>query len=280
MVKNYEKGEKIMNNIFFPPKDWTPEKNNPFVQNGIYDGGWSLFNLNRDLRGKYGISKQGQGIFTLSVNPNFDDWIFRLGDFIQYETYYGRKVIIHIPEIKNPKIIINEVIKSKFREKRVRYTDEKWLVHSTLLDSWKLIKESGQIKSLRKLNKDGINIIGIGIEPFGEPEDYNDYVMLDTVNGCSELVVSSRQKGRICTNGDVEYAPQVRMYFDAHKIIEDGLGVRDGVHVLKIYKSLPLKPYLKQIYFEKDIPYIKGRKSWTPTLFTEEANKQFYNSLK
>ncbi|MDF2504911.1 hypothetical protein [Clostridium sp.] len=269
-----------MHNIFFPPKDWTPQKNNPFTQYGTYDVSWSMFTLNCNLQGRYGIGKQGKGIFTLSVNPNYDDWKFRLGDFIQYETYYHRKIIVHIPEIQSPNFIIEKATQNNFKGKKVRCTDDKWLVHSTSLDSWRLIEESGQIKSTRKLNEDGIEIVGIGIDPLGEPDDYNDYVMLDTLNGCSELVVSSRQKGKICTNGDVEYNPQVRMYFNARKIIEDGLGVRDGAHVLKIYRSLPLKPYLKKIYFEKDIPYIKGRKSWTPTLFTEEANKWFYNSLK
>ena len=99
-----------MNNIFFPSKDWTPEKNNPFEINGNYGREWSMFTLSNDLRGRYSIRKQGcHDIFTLSVNPNYDDWMFRLSDFIEYETSYGRKIIVYIPEIKDPDSILNKV---------------------------------------------------------------------------------------------------------------------------------------------------------------------------
>lgn len=74
--------------------------------------------------------------------------------------------------------------------------------------------------------------------------------------------------------------PQVRMYFDAHKIIKDGLAVRDGVHILKVENILDLSKYLLLSVFEKDVILPNGKQYWTPALFTEAANGFFESQLK
>ena len=110
-----------------------------------------------------------------------------------------------------------------------------------------------------------------------EPKDYSDYIMLDILNGCGELVVNSRQLGYVCIDSDVPYNPGVRLYFDAYKIIRDGLAVRDGLHILKVKNELPLKEYLTMAVTE-DMSL--SRESWTPTTYTEWANKHFLSNVE
>jgi hypothetical protein len=112
----------------------------------------------------------------------------------------------------------------------------------------------------------------IGLKYYLEPMDYSDYIMLDKLDGCGELVVNSRQLGYVCTDGSALYTPGIRLYFDAHKIIEDGLAVRDGLHILKVEKQLSLEKYLKMIVTEE---MALEEMNWTPTSYTEWSNEYF-----
>ena len=49
-----------------------------------------------------------------------------------------------------------------------------------------------------------------------------------------EIVVASYQAGRFVMDGQASYAPGIRLYFDSHRIIRDGLGTRDGLHLIKV----------------------------------------------
>ena len=60
--------------------------------------------------------------------------------------------------------------------------------------------------------------------------------------------------------------------------------MRDGVHFIKVYDKLPIKPYLKMTVFEKYVSLPENASHWTPTLFTTAANnffkiKQIANSI-
>jgi hypothetical protein len=87
--------------------------------------------------------------------------------------------------------------------------------------------------------------------------------------------VSSHQKGRIVTDEDAEYEPGVRLYFDGHRIIEDELGVRDGVHLLKVRDRLPLEPYLRAAIGVPDVDQGGTVPAWTPRRFLDRANAHF-----
>ena len=128
-----------------------------------------------------------------------------------------------------------------------------------------------------ELKKRNITVKEFGIDVFMEPKDYSGYIMLDILNGCGELVVNSRQLGYVCTDSDVPYNPGVRLYFDGYKIIRDGLTVRDGLHILKVKKELPLKEYLTMAVTE-DMSL--SREIWTPTTYTEWANKHFLSNVE
>ncbi|MFL0198861.1 hypothetical protein ACJDU8_25415 [Clostridium sp. WILCCON 0269] len=101
--------------------------------------------------------------------------------------------------------------------------------------------------------------------------------MLDILNGCGEIVVNSRQLGYVCVDPNMLYNPGIRLYFDVHKIIKDGLGTRDGVHILKVKKKLPLNKYLVQVVSKKCLDY---KDTWTPTTYTKYSNRFFSEKMK
>ena len=63
--------------------------------------------------------------------------------------------------------------------------------------------------------------------------------MLGGVNAmASELIVASYKVRRFIFDQDAAYEPGVRIYVNNHRIIDDGLDVRDGIHFMKVHESL------------------------------------------
>ena len=104
------------------------------------------------------------------------------------------------------------------------------------------------------------------------PEDFEDYVMLSQNGVDGELVVASKQLGRIESNPDVPYKPGARFYFDAEAIALDGLLVRDGLH-LKVEKKLPLAAYLLWTATPENVD--PDETEWTPAKFARKADQSF-----
>lgn len=255
--------------IYYASYDWLPTDNNPFSYNGEYGDKWSAFIYDSEAKYYTQIETRAR-LFTIKVSSEIDKDYERLIDFINYETKYNRNVIIKADiEVRQ---IINKLLNLEKNKNKVRKTDSRWLVHSTTKDSWEKIKKIKFLYSPNELRKTGNIINEIGLKHYLEPKDYSDYIMLDILNGCGELVVSSRQLGYVCTDGDMVYTPGVRLYFDAYKIIEDGLAERDGLHILKVEKQLSLEKYLKMVVTEK---MASDKMNWTPTIYTEWANQHF-----
>lgn len=105
----------------------------------------------------------------------------------------------------------------------------------------------------------------------GDPADFRDYIMFGGgVTG--EIVVNSKQQGKILMDTNAEYLTGARLYFDAKRMAQDGLLVRDGCH-LKVKDTLPLTPYL--IYVATwDVVGLESQVS-TPRFFAEKADMQF-----
>lgn len=255
--------------IYKAPIGWNPTELNPFTQVGSYGKQWSAFIYDEEIQHYSNIFNDTK-VYVLRVNPETDSKYERLFDYLTYETKHRRNVILSLPKY----IDFNEIIEmfnffpfdNKFRER-----DSKYLVHSTTKEAWNSIKKFGALLSPNELKKQGINILEIGLKRMLEPDDYSDYVMLDVLEGCGELVVNSRQLGYVCTNPDRDYIPGIRLYFDAESIIKDGLGVRDGLHILKIKDKLSLNKYL----VERVSSNLFNIEDWTPSTFTNLANKYF-----
>jgi len=156
----------------------------------------------------------------------------------------------------------------------LRSYDPPILIHSTTLAAYEKIMRDGQLKSTSLLRKEGSAQRAVGFLPLGEPPDYLDYVMFGNGVAC-EVVVNSHLHGKPCFDLHAPYEPQARMYFDAHKIIKDGLAVRDGTHIFKVYEALPLEGYLLRTVFAGDVALPSGEKNWTPLLFSEAADALF-----
>ena len=68
------------------------------------------------------------------------------------------------------------------------------------------------------------------------------------------------------------YTPGARLYFNAKKMAQDGLLVRDGCHY-KVPHTLPLHPYLLWVGDRSSIGLETAES--TPKEFTERSNETF-----
>jgi hypothetical protein len=106
---------------------------------------------------------------------------------------------------------------------------------------------------------------------FGDPVNYSNYMMFGTGGFYQEIIPLSKQKGRIDMDVDGFYTAGARLYFNAEQVANDGLLIRDGVHV-KIKGRLPLNPYL----IWTATPEILGiSELTTPRIFAETADRLF-----
>ena len=128
------------------------------------------------------------------------------------------------------------------------------------LKSWNILKSEKTISEEKPIGS-----------ALGDPEDFSDYIMFGK-NIAGELVVNSKQQGKIIMDGSAEYLTGARLYLDMKKIVEDGFGVRDGAH-LKVKDKLPLEPYLIWTATWENVG-LDSRIS-TPKIFTEKANMEF-----
>lgn len=117
------------------------------------------------------------------------------------------------------------------------------LVHATSREAFKAIRADGMLKSWSRLYEEGRiqESAPIGAT-LGDPDDYRDYIMFGTSGVQSEIVVASRQHGKIEMDIDRPYAPDARLYFDGAAMARDGLLTRDSAHI-KVRDVLPLSPY-------------------------------------
>ena len=121
-----------------------------------------------------------------------------------------------------------------------------------MLKSWNLLKAEKVISEEQP----------IGVQ-LGDPEDFSNYIMFGSgVTG--EIVVSAKQRGKIVMDVNAEYRTGARLYFDAKRMAQDGLLLRD---------VLPLAPYL--IWAATwDTAGLASQLS-VPRIFAEQADRQF-----
>ena len=114
-----------------------------------------------------------------------------------------------------------------------------------------------------------------------ERPEYKEYVMFGGIEGgFTEIVVASYQKRKMICDENVEYSPGARLYIKNHEIINDKIDVRDGLHLMKVYKRLPLKKYLAAVVTKEDVCLEKEENFWTPKRFAAKANIEFERLLR
>ena len=220
----------------------TESKINP-VTGCEYDLSWMILMLtdSRDYEKMCGSSNGCA--YTIKISQSrCEDWEMAVCDCIGFCTANRKNVILVMSEAEL------DAARSRYDghsydEPILRKSEPAVLIHSTPMDCWEQIQHDGMLKSwnLLKTEKTITEEQPIGIQ-LGDPADFSDYIMFGSgVTG--EIVVNSKQQGKIVMDVNAEYLTGARLYFDAKRIAQDGLLVRDGCH-LKVKDRLPLTPYL------------------------------------
>lgn len=251
-----------------------------FIENNInpitkreYDSSWLALVLTSDIDAAMIVGANDGCAYSIKISKQIhDDWKMAVGDFIGYCDSNNLNGIVAITEDEYTEVQTYYDGHS-YNETVLRDYETPILVHSTSMENWYQIQENGMLKSWNKLNTSEKEPIG---KQLGDPVHFSDYIMFGGgVSG--EIVVNSKQSGKIVMDIDAEYKTGARLYFDAEKIAKDGLLVRDGAHI-KVKDCLPLEPYLiwtatwDKVGLESQIS--------TPRIFSTRADIVFENIKK
>lgn len=244
---------------------------NPITGCG-YDSSWIVLMLTDSTEYQFMCGSRNGCAYTIKVSrTKCDDWKMTVGDFISFNEANAKNIILALTESEYD--AVTDYYKGhSYNEPVLRKGEPLVLVHSTPMNSWKQINQDGMLKSWNKLKAERAveEEYPIGIQ-LGDPTDFSDYIMFGGgVTG--EIVVNSKQQGKIIMDINAEYLTGARLYFDAKRMAQDGLIVRDGCH-LKVKDTLPLAPYL--IYAATWDRIGLASQVSTPKLFSEKADEEF-----
>ena len=245
---------------------------NPFT-NTPYDTSWIIFQLTDSIDYEM-LCGDNKGVYTLKISKKYPQWKMAVFDFLQFHETYNRNIILSISDrdLEEAKLYYGD---HNYNDDFLRDYESDILIHSTTLENWAKIKSDGFLKSWNILKK---NNLLVETQPIGrllgDPDDFSDYIMFSNGSISGEIVVLSKQMGRVTMNPNMKYHPGARLYFDARKIAEDGLLIRDGCH-LKVKDKLPIAPYLIWAATWKSVGLINNLS--TPKEFTELSNEIFNN---
>lgn len=237
-----------------------------------YDNAWIVFMLtdSPDYQQICGSCNGCAYMIKMSRNQ-CKNWKMAVGDFIGFYKTNEKNAILVMSEA-DLKSAEKHYEGHRYNEPLLRENEPSVLVHSTSMNSWEQIQRDGMLKSwnILKAEKTITEAQPIGIQ-LGDPTDFSDYIMFGSgVTG--EIVVSSKQQGKIVMATDARYLTGARLYFDAKRMAYDGLLVRDGCHV-KVKDILPLKPYLIWVATWETLGL--ASQVSTPKIFAEQADKHF-----
>ncbi len=271
----YKKSGKDIAIMVYRINNLTEDSMNPITK-CKYDSSWIILMLTDSTDYQQMCGSVNGCAYTIKVSrTNYKYWEMSVCDFISFCDANNKNAILVMSETD-----LNTAKKHygshMYNEPFLRENEPSFLIHSTSLRSWNQIKSDGLLKSWNILKREQ-NIAEekpIGAQ-LGDPEDFSDYIMFGSgITG--EIIVNSKQQGKIIMDENAEYLTGARLYFDARKMAYDGLLLRDGCHI-KVKDTLPLNPYL--IWAATwDSLGLKGQLS-TPKIFAELAEKQF-NLLK
>ena len=244
---------------------------NPITGYG-YDSSWIILMLTNSAEYQFMCGSRNGCAYTIKVSrTKCNDWKMAVGDFISFNETNAKNIILVLTELEHK--AVNVYYEGhRYNEPFLRKGEPLALVHSTPMNSWKQIDQNGMLKSWNKLKAERAveEEYPIGIQ-LGDPVDFSDYIMFGGgVTG--EIVVNSKQQGKIAMDVNTDYLTGARLYFNAEKMAQDGLLVRDGCH-LKVKDTLPLEPYLLFAATWENIG-LESQVS-TPKIFSEKADEAF-----
>ena len=210
-------------------------------------------------------------IYTVKISKQYKYWYNDLCDIIDFYANSYIELLLYVTS-KDIKLARKLHGNHRYDEKYLRVYEPDVMVHTTLLEAQKQIISDGYIKcwSLLKQEKEVFEEKPIG-SLLGDIEDFSNYVMLSPIDVNNEIIVASKQKGRIDTNTAQIYNAGCRFYLDARKLANDGLLLRDGQHI-KVKGQIPLDKYL--IWYSTAEKVGLPAKT-TPQEFFELSNSKF-----
>lgn len=259
-----------MSGIFFVEPGYVPGPVNP-VTGGSYEHGWICLRLTDEA--EYEVFCSGRELYCAAISKRHPGWKYRVMDFVEYSLEQGKDVLFS-GKREDYEEARRIYAGHHHKDRKLRPHEIRVLVHSATPEGYPSIVRMGALKSRKLLIQEGV--ISESKPSIGRklcaPEDFEDYVMLcdDSVSG--EIVVASKQLGRIEPSTFVQYRPGARFYFDAEALALDGLLVRDGLHI-KVEKKIPLAAYLLWTATPENVD--PNEKHWTPRTFAERADKSF-----
>lgn len=222
--------------------DFVENRINP-ITNSEYDDSWAVLILTNSIKYEKLCGCFNDCVYTIKISRSkCTDWFLCVGDFIGYNEADNKNIILAMSEDEFA-LCKKSYIGESYKSRKLRKNEPEVLVHSTTWDNWLNIQRVGMLKSWNILKAE--NIIDeeypIG-ELLGDPSDFRNYIMFGGgVTG--EIVVNSKQNNRVEMDIDKDYLCGARLYFDAKRMAEDGLLVRDGCHI-KVRDALPINPYM------------------------------------
>jgi hypothetical protein len=261
---------------------WSYTDRNPFTQDGSYDSEWSSFCLLDREDDQVFTGQSGNGPFSARFGRCVENLEDRLIDFLRYENAHNRTVILSFPkDIDIDDLLARALLKTP-RGNVVRPNDPPVVVHSTTTHAWESISADEELRAASRLGiergqaQDAQEHSEIERYYQSEPPEYADYIMLGGMDSTApEMVLASTSAGRFVLDDHAVYEPGARLYLNNHRIITDGLGTRDGLHVMKVHLQLPLVPYLLAAITVDEIDPEGKIATWTPRIFVEKANEAF-----
>ena len=216
--------------------------------------------------------KGENGIYTVRMATGNRNWEMTVGDFIDYARKEDLEALVCIPGDRLSQV--RNVYKGHhYNDRKLRTYEPHYLVHSTTYESGKRILSDGYLKSWNRLRQEGqmIKEVPIG-RSLGDSDYFSDYIMFSQGAVSSEIVVMSKQAGEIIMDVNCKYKTGIRFYLNAEAIAEDGILLRDGIHI-KVKDELPLEKYL--LWWADWERAGLSEPVSTPLEFTERSNAMF-----
>lgn len=241
--------------------------------NNKYDKSWIVLSLMDVDENAAIVGADSGGTYTIKISKSANqNWQLAVGDFMEYCNANDFNAVLEMSQADYENVL-HSYSGHSYRERTLRDYEPRVLIHSTTMENWVHIQQDKMLKCWNRLKKEKqiLEEQPIGIQ-LGDPSSFSDYIMFGGgVTG--EIVVNSKQSGKIVMDIDIEYQTGARLYFDASKMAEDGLLVRDGCHQ-KVKDALPLEPYLIWAATWDNIGL--SNPISTPRIFAQESDKQFY----
>lgn len=246
------------------------------VTNSPYDDSWIVYIVDSGSYRMMCGSRNGCA-YTLKISKtNHPDWKMYVGDFISYSEASNKNAILVI-SAEDLKLVEKEYDGHSFDDPYLRAYEPAVLIHSTTKENFDNITKCQMLKSWNRLKSEGFwpEEFPIG-KQLGDPEELRDYILLGS-GTTGEIVVNSKQNGKLIFDENTEYRTGARLYFDMHRIAEERLLIRDGSE-MKIKNCLPLHPYLiwvstwDKIGLDSEIS--------TPKIFAEKSDEFFKENIK